>query len=294
MYYRRKIILSLLNCFGGQVEKIRFQKLLFLFCQEQEKPAFHFVPYKYGCFSFQANADLHTMIKYDQVDEVQNSWELMTKQNFIRELKNEDRIILSKLKARFLELSTDELIKHTYREYPFFAINSVVAKKKLTKDEFDLVLSKKRTSDNESLFTIGYEGISLEEYLQKLIHNDVKVLCDVRNFPRSMKYGFSKNQLKKACEGLGIIYIHLPQLGIVSDKRKELNTQNDYDILFAEYKKTVLKDNDSDQLHIYDLIKQYKRVALTCFENNIHQCHRTHLASSLTSLPGWNYPVNHI
>lgn len=32
MYYRRKIILSLLQVFGGELEKIQLQKLLFLFC----------------------------------------------------------------------------------------------------------------------------------------------------------------------------------------------------------------------------------------------------------------------
>jgi len=53
-----------------------------------------------------------------------------------------------------------------------------------------------------TLFTIGYEGISLEEYFNRLIKNDVKVLVDVRNNPLSMKFGFSKTQLKRFCEKL--------------------------------------------------------------------------------------------
>ena len=51
-----------------------------------------------------------------------------------------------------------------------------------------------------------------------------------------MKYGFSKKQLKTACNGVGIEYIHIPEVGIESDKRQELNTQADYDKLFKLYK----------------------------------------------------------
>ena len=41
-----------------------------------------------------------------------------------------------------------------------------------------------------------------------LIREDVKLLCDVRKNPLSMKFGFSKNQLKGILEGVGIEYIH--------------------------------------------------------------------------------------
>ena len=61
MYYRRKIILALLQVFDNELEKIRLQKLLFLFCQQQEKPDYDFVPYKFGCFSYSANAALTAM-----------------------------------------------------------------------------------------------------------------------------------------------------------------------------------------------------------------------------------------
>ena len=37
MFYRRKIILALLQLFDGQLEKIRLQKLLFLFTNKQTK-----------------------------------------------------------------------------------------------------------------------------------------------------------------------------------------------------------------------------------------------------------------
>ena len=50
MYYRRKTVLSLLEVFDNELEKIRLQKLLLLFTKKQESPAYDFVPYKYGAF----------------------------------------------------------------------------------------------------------------------------------------------------------------------------------------------------------------------------------------------------
>jgi uncharacterized protein (DUF488 family) len=144
------------------------------------------------------------------------------------------------------------------------------------------------------LFTIGYEGISLEEYLVRLLKNDVKVLVDVRNNPLSMKYGFSKSQLKKYCASLGIDYVHIPEVGIQSDQRQELNTQSDYDKLFAVYRKNNLSKTTTSQNEILKLLKQHKRIALTCFEANICQCHRKHLAEAIETLPDFNYEVKHI
>ena len=154
---------------------------------------------------------------------------------------------------------------------------------------------KAKPSDNSIvLFTIGYEGISLEKYLQKLLKNNIKLLVDVRRNPLSMKYGFSKKSLKKYCNSLGIEYVHLPEVGIQSDKRKNLNTQSDYDKLFEEYEQTTLNETLDTQLKILHLLKKHKRIALTCFEAEPCQCHRTRLANALQSLPEFNYEVIHI
>ena len=68
LYYRRKILLAMLETFGGQLTATSFQKSLFLFTRKQENKAFDFVPYKYGCFSFQANQDIATMSKYGYLE----------------------------------------------------------------------------------------------------------------------------------------------------------------------------------------------------------------------------------
>jgi len=185
-------------------------------------------------------------------------------------------------------------MKHTYLNFPYTAINSVKAKEILTAAQLEKVNNSRPKSGKTILFTLGYEGISLEEYLNRLLKNDVKVLVDVRNNPLSMKYGFSKSQLQRYCNNLGIEYVHYPEVGIQSEQRQELNTQADYDKLFTIYCENNLTKTISSQVKILNLLKEKKRIALTCFEANICQCHRKHLAEAIENLPDFKYELKHI
>jgi uncharacterized protein (DUF488 family) len=155
-------------------------------------------------------------------------------------------------------------------------------------------LNSKPINTETILYTIGYEGISLEAYLNRLIKNDVKVLVDVRSNALSMKFGFSKTQLKTFCGNLNIEYLHIPEVGIQSNQRQELKTQADYDNLFAIYKRKNLKQTITQQEQILNLLKDRKRIALTCFEADICQCHRKHLSEAIIKLPEWNFELKHI
>jgi uncharacterized protein (DUF488 family) len=294
MYYRRKILLALLEAFDNRLDKISLQKLLMLVSKQQLKPDFNFVPYKFGCYSFQATADLQTMTKYNQVVLQCNDWVKTDNEKYLLTLKDRDRQAIRYVKQMYGSKTSDELIRMTYVKYPQLAINSIVAKDKLSAEEYRKVTEARPQSNKTILFTIGYEGLSLEEYINKLILNDIKVLCDVRKNSYSMKFGFSKSQLQAACIGVGIEFIHIPQLGIESDKRQELNTQSDYDKLFLQYRSEVLANTKSYQDKLIELLIKNKRIALTCFEAKINQCHRKHLAESISQLHGFNYELKHI
>jgi len=298
LYYRRKIILALFELFDGQLTAKSFQKLLFLFTRNQDVKAFDFIPYKYGCFSFQANQDLMTLEKYGylQIEEKDNSRHisLIKTDNYLDMLNMFDRVFIENVKKEFGNMSQNDLIKYTYVNYPFYSINSSIAKDILTNEELEKVNQQRRHKDSYELFTIGYEGISLEKYIDLLIIRDVKVLCDVRKNAFSQKYGFSKSQLEKACEGVKIKYVHVPQLGIDSDKRQELNCQADYDKLFKLYESTTLIQNKDYLLMVRELIEKYQRVALTCFEKNPLQCHRSYVAKELMKLENVNYKLTNI
>lgn len=287
-YYRRKIILALLQKFNGELLSTPLQKYLFLLTRLQKEKAFDFIPYKYGCYSLQANQDLMVLEKMGYIIREQNknaiSWKLISKDNFIGAIKKEDLSCLNNIFRTFSEYRTNDLIKHTYLNYPFWAINSTILNDLLNTEERSKVLQQKKQSNENTLFTIGYEGVSLEMYINKLILNDVKVLCDVRKNSYSQKWGFSKATLQDACEKVGIKFIHIPQLGIESNERQELNGIADYKKLFANFEATTLVDNNKYLLELAEIVTSNNRVALTCFEKNVQMCHRGVVASQLMIL----------
>jgi uncharacterized protein (DUF488 family) len=292
MYYRRKLLLGILEEFDGLMSHTKLQKVLLLVTRKQSEKSFDFVPYKYGCFSFQANQDLSTLSKkeivIDKVNALGSDWIINSNAVYFPSLKKEDQAAIRQTRKEIAKLNQKELLKYTYLKYPYFAIKSQIANELLTDKELEKVNAQKRSFDTPAFFTIGYEGISLETYLNKLIINDVKLLCDVRRNPLSMKYGFSKNQLKRACESVGIEYFHIPQLGIDSEKRTDLKTINDYNQLFDEYEKTTLVENNGQLEEIRTLTVKYKRIAITCFEKEPCMCHRSRVANALKQLPEWD------
>lgn len=293
MLYRRKFLLALLELLGGEAEKLRIQKLTFLFGQ-REHPLYDFVPYRFGSFSISMASDLGAMAKHGQVAETENTVIQLAVGNWFSSLSAADQQALQQMLADFGKLSTRQLTTYTYRHYPYYASKSEIANELLNSLELEKVNQSVRSFSQKQLFTIGYEGISLESYLNKLLQNGVRLLVDVRRNPLSMKFGFSKGQLQKYCGMLGISYVHLPELGIASEQRQTLNTQADYDALFEAYKSSTLNETTATQTKVLHLLWEYDRIALTCFEANICQCHRKPLAESIAALPGFDYRLEHL
>ena len=73
-----------------------------------------------------------------------------------------------------------------------------------------------------------------------------------------------------------------------------MRTQSDYDKLFVIYREVILSKTVENQNKLLDLLKLKKRIALTCFEANICQCHRKHLAEAIVKLPSFDYELKHI
>lgn len=179
-----------------------------------------------------------------------------------------------------------------------FAIQKL--KSKITKGEVftapQTELQHKR--NNEALFTIGYEGISIDTYINKLLENYIQILVDVRKNAYSNKFGFNKNEFQYCLERAGIKYIHIPELGINSEKRQELKTaksSNDMPLfgvsqvkmaehkLFEDYKISL----SSKQQYIDQLLQIFmknKPIAMTCFEADYKCCHRHILAEFLDNV----------
>jgi len=102
-------------------------------------------------------------------------------------------------------------------------------------DELRQFQSAWDTDTDPFVFTVGYEGLTIDSFLNKLISNNVTVAVDVRNNPQSMKYGFSRKSFKQYIENAGMKYIHIPELGIPSAMRKGLGESVSHKTLFKNY-----------------------------------------------------------
>lgn len=291
MNYRQKTLLGLLSAFGGHLASTDFQKYLFLYTQEfQQEPSFEFVPYRFGGFSFQSYADKQRLVEMGALANAED-WQLQ--EEFVTDGLF-DRAAYSRCYAKYSHLHGTKLLQDVYRRYPYYAIKSERAEKLMNEQELGAIAAARPAASAACFFTIGYEGSSLEGYLNRLIKNNIKTLVDVRRNPLSRKYGFSKKTLSDTVKKLGIGYVHIPELGIASERRQELNTQADYDRLFNSYEKQELKQNGRALDGLFELFLKDKRIAITCFEANVCMCHRGRVAKAISVLPGWKYDIHHI
>jgi len=149
-------------------------------------------------------------------------------------------------------------------------------------------------SSQEILYTIGYEGLSIEAYINRLIEADIEALIDVRRNAKSRKYGFSKKALAGFTSDLKIEYFHMPELGIASIHRQKLYDQEDYDNLFEMYRFKWLSDQSVAINELLAIIRRPSKVALACYEANPMKCHRTHLANFLKGMFLEDYEIKHL
>ncbi len=289
LFDRQKRLLALVDALGGEVGSLDFQKLLFLHCQEVEvQPSYEFVPYRFGGFSFTSYADKRRLVEQGLLTEDERVWKLTPEGKLAAKVPPLARMRMDGFARSHAALRGDALVAEAYRRHPYYAIRSEMAERVLAGDEPALgaIRAARPATSRPGLCTIGYEGRTLENYLNCLLRDGVTLLCDVRRNPLSRKYGFSKGTLGKACVGVGIRYEHLPELGIASEERRELNSQADYDALFAEYERSSLPQQGAALALIRGWIEGGQRVALTCFERLPHQCHRHCVAEALEGLLG--------
>jgi uncharacterized protein (DUF488 family) len=145
-----------------------------------------------------------------------------------------------------------------------------------------------------TLFTIGYEGKSIDTFINKLLSYGILALVDVRHNPLSRKPGFSKNAFRAHLEESGIDYYHIPELGVPSQYRKNLRTEEAYRVLFEYYERQILPVNLASINMIKELSAQYQRLAITCFEADYLTCHRHKITDFLSEDTAFEIKITHL
>ncbi len=293
MFYRQKILLALIEVRGGTVQKTDLEKLLFLFCQQSGDNHYDFFPYKFGAFSLTSYFDKRKLVEQGYLED-NDDFELPATGSRLSQLKSKDQLAMRAFAEDMRGLHGERLIRKTYLEYPCYVSRSTILERTLSPEEQKSVQRTWNKDTTSTLFTIGYEGRTIDAYLRTLIFNNVKVLIDVRRNPISRKQGFSKNRMKRYLNNAGINYIHLPQLGIASHLRKNLDNSSSYATLFRQYADEILPSQSDALTAIRQTIQRCGRIALTCFEADPNMCHRHKVTEALEADVDFGYPVVHL
>lgn len=258
---------------NGTLEKTKLVKTMFLLKQEgvhiKEITSFYsFYPYRFGPFSNNVYYDIGFLTRQGLITETQNA--LTDKGRWIKSTSKQGAIDgeIDVFLHRFP--GTNELTSYVYSKYPDYTIKSELIK-------------NKHIEPVSGVRTVGYEGEDIDQFLNKLLKNQVTLLIDVRNNPFSMKYAFNKNKLSEYLQKVGIKYVHFPDIGIPGSFRKNLETSSDYSKLFDIYKREILSKNKERLNEIISLSKS-DRVALMCFEKDVKKCHRGIISEELKGM----------
>jgi uncharacterized protein (DUF488 family) len=131
-----------------------------------------------------------------------------------------------------------------------------------------------------NVFTIGYEGLNIADFLSLLDKHGIETVVDIRELPLSRKPGFSKKALAGALNSSGREYVHMVALGCPKQVRNEYRESGDwkrYTIGFMKHLKTQ-KDAIAE---LAELVES-STCALLCFEADYNFCHRSMVADSVS------------
>ena len=142
------------------------------------------------------------------------------------------------------------------------------------------------------LFTIGYEGRIIDDFISVLKNNNIEKIVDVRELPLSRKRGYSKTPFSRLLEDNGIDYIHLKELGSPRKLRKKLKKDGDLDSFFEEYRKYLKTQNDTVNI-LYNIISREK-CCLVCYEGTPQKCHRTEIVTEIKRIDGNGLKIRHL
>jgi len=281
MLKRQKILLQLLANSSRDISRTRLTKLAFLLSQlgksDYLRTFYEFLPYLYGPYSFTLNHELDNLLRTNMI--AFNDQDRIHLTVAGREqIKNMDEpqfsIDLKLLKSEYDALGQSLFMETVYKQFPWFTVNSQKP-----------LMQKTKTTTSCANYTIGYQTHQVDGLLNCLLEQGIEQLIDTRLNPVSRVYGFHKSTLSSLCKKIGIAYVHVPQVGVPSSWRQELETEEAFRNLFKRYEIEIL---DRQKSILMELAKKMtlKPSTLMCMELEHDHCHRSRLAARLSKING--------
>ena len=150
-------------------------------------------------------------------------------------------------------------------------------------------VTKNRTKEELSIFTIGHSNHEFQKFIDLLKSNEIEVLVDIRSSPYSrFAPQFNKDDFKKAIQAAGIKYLFLgKELGGKPEDPEFYDPEGF--VLYSRIAESPLFLEGIERL--MNGIRNY-RVVLMCSEENPANCHRRLLVGRVLAEKG--VQVQHI
>ncbi len=282
MLTRERIALRLLQDAGRSLPRTTFVKLMFLLRMEtalsQYSSFYDFVPYKYGPYSFALYRDLFRLKSSGYVAGGDsfvslNESLLAETRNQTEKLAKHLQFAVADIAKRYGQMKVSPLIQDVYKRYGWFALNSERAERK----RFSIPARPKAPP---AIYTLGYEGKSVDAFFNYLLEKGIETIIDVRSNPVSRKYGFAGRRMEGISESLGIEYRHCPSLGVPSRERATLRDNASLKLLLSRYEQHIRDSRRQEILEVGEYMRRVPSV-LVCVEKDVECCHRSRLARAI-------------
>jgi len=136
------------------------------------------------------------------------------------------------------------------------------------------------TINKPRIFTIGYEGATVAEFIAALQAAGVERVIDVRAIANSRRPGFSKNLLRTSLEEAGLDYVHLRALGTPAEGRAAARAGRNDDLRRIYAGQLELPEAMAQGAQMIEFAKE-KPSALLCYEREPGGCHRSLLLRAI-------------
>lgn len=125
--------------------------------------------------------------------------------------------------------------------------------------------------DKKIIYTIGYAGLPIDEFVELLKLHNITCLIDVRSVPQSSYYRqFDKNQLELVLSENGILYRnYASEFGARQPNREY------YPCGYLDFELFAASNQFKQGLqYIFNAINRKQRICLMCAEKDPFDCHR--------------------
>ena len=262
--WKQKILLYILNK-GEELSRLKLFKLAFLLSREID--FYDFVPYKFGPYSFEMDKDIRIFHQRGWINMKAQTILLNDLTNKLLLNYNYENCLVKIID--YFQWEEKDLLNYIYENYSYYTQNSQIKK-----------VAYKRKNPPIAIYSIGYQGLSIDAFIDILVKKGIKTVLDVRHKPLSYKYGFNIFWLRKYLPEFGIKYLNIPELGIEDRIRRSCTKRT----LWKFYIKNLEKKGELVQKTI-DRIT-FEPTVLMCFEINPNDCHRFQLSKKIQQLTG--------